>query len=444
MKKRSFKQEMGMFLGMNLIGFFGLAVIYWTGHYYLFNGGESTKIGWFLFLIFIFMGLQYLLFQKYVNKILAPLQDFYQVLNNIQSGNYEQMLQETNIVEIDRLVELINGMMRYFDGVIKNLKRIAAGDLDIQFHENGAINRSLETVVVNYKGLLNVVEAAIQQMNESVAATSSATQQLSSGISEQAGSANEMDASVEEMSQAAQNIANTADKLRESTDRVYGLIEVGRQTLESHRNAMELAKEITKENQRTVATLIENIQKIEGIFHRISDIATETKMLSLNASIEAIKAGEGGKGFSAVAVEIRKLTENILQFTNEVHSVVMVTKNSAHGVQTTSDKTENHIYQIYKQSAELDSQFERIDDETSEILKISQFVSEASNQQKIATLEMSKTIKDTSSVLKESAKSATSIANSMKQLRSFIDHYTNEVNSYFIKKGNINHEIVQN
>jgi len=434
-----------MLLGMNLIGFFVLAIIYWTGYYYLFNHShEVAKIGWFLFLMFIYMGFQYALFRKYVDRILIPLQDFYQVLSNIQKGNYDLMLQESDIIEINELAQLINGMIAYFNNFIKNLQRMAVGDLDIQFQENGALNHSLEAVVVNYKELLNGIKTAIQQMNEAAEETSSATQQLSSGINEQASSANEMDASVEEMSQTAQSIASTAEKLKESTDQVYGLVEIGRAMLESHRKEMEQTKEIAKENQKTVAALIENIRKIEGIFHRITDIATETKMLSLNASIEAIKAGEEGKGFSAVAIEIRKLAENILHFTNEVHSVVTMTNNSVNEVKITSGKTESEIDHIYQQSIELDDRFGKIDEETSEIVKVSQFLSEASSQQKIATLEMTKAIQEASVTLKESAKSATSIANSMRQLRDFIDHYTEEVNSYFINKGNVHHEIIQN
>jgi len=444
MKKRSFKQEMGILLGMNLIGFFVLAITYWTGFYYVFNRSELAKIGWFLFLMLIYMGLQYALFRKYVDRILIPLQDFYQVLNNIQRGNYNLKLQESDIIEINELAQLINGMISYFDNFIKNLQQMAVGDLDIQFQENGVLNRSLEAVVVNYKELLNGIKAAIRQMNEAAEDTSSATQELSSGINEQASSANEMDASVEEISQTAQSIASTAEKLKESTDQVYGLVEIGRAMLESHRKELEQTKKIAKENQKTVAALIENIRKIEGIFHRITDIATETKMLSLNASIEAIKAGEEGKGFSAVAIEIRKLAENILHFTNEVHSVVTITNNSVNEVKITSGKTENEIDHIYQQSIELDDRFGKIDEETSEIVKVSQFLSEASSQQKIATLEMSKTIQEASVTLKESAKSATSIANSMKQLRDFIDHYTEEVNSFFVGKGNVHHEIIEN
>ncbi len=444
MKKKSFQQKMGMLLGVNLVGFFILATIYWMGVHFVFNRNELIKMGWFLVLMLVFMGMQYALFQKYVGKILTPLQEFFAVLNNIQKGDYSRTIQESDIVEIDRLGQLMNGMIVYLKNFISNLKRIAAGDLEIQIHENGALNRSLETVVVNYKGLLDGVKAAIQQMNEAAEDTSTATQELSSGINEQASSANEMDASVEEMSQTAQNIASTAERLKESTDQVYDLVEIGRSMLESHRKEMEQTKEIAKENQKTVAALIENIQKIEGIFHRITDIATETKMLSLNASIEAIKAGEEGKGFSAVAIEIRKLAENILHFTNEVHSVVTLTNNSVNGVKLTSNKTENGIDHIYQQSIELDEQFEKIDEETSEIAKISQFVAESSDQQRIATLEMSKTIKEVSSVLKESAKSATSIAHSMRQLRDFIDQYTEEVNSYFVNKGNVHHEIIEN
>ncbi|GBD93685.1 methyl-accepting chemotaxis protein 4 [bacterium BMS3Abin05] len=444
MKKKSFKQHMTILLGMNVIGFFVLAVVYWVGIYTEFAGTGVGKVIWFLFLILLYTGLQHILFRNYLKKIVNPLRDFYQILQSVREGDYSDSFPESDIKEINGLGELVNEMIHYFDHFIKNMKKMARGDLNIQFTENGLLTQSFQQLVGIYRNLLDGIHISIRQMNEVAEDTSSATQELSSGINEQAISSDEMAASTGEISETAENIAEIAGKLKNSSDSVYNLIEDGHSLLESHQKEMALTREITIRNQKTVARLVEDIQKIEGIFLHISDIATETKMLSLNASIEAMKAGDEGKGFSAVAIEVRKLAENILHFTNEVHSVVMQTNNSVNEVKTTSGQVENVIDNISKQSAKIDKEFGKIDEETNEIVKISQFLSEASAQQKVATMQMSKTMQEASVVLKESAKSAANIAISVKKLKDYIDRYTMEVEANFSDKGSMTYETIKN
>ncbi|HDK36071.1 MAG TPA: hypothetical protein ENG82_04100, partial [Bacteroidetes bacterium] len=144
MKKKSFKQHMTILLGMNVIGFFVLAVVYWVGIYTEFAGTGVGKVIWFLFLILLYTGLQHILFRNYLKKIVNPLRDFYQILQSVREGDYSDSFPESDIKEINGLGKLVNEMIHYFDHFIKNMKKMARGDLNIQFTENGLLTQSFQ------------------------------------------------------------------------------------------------------------------------------------------------------------------------------------------------------------------------------------------------------------------------------------------------------------
>ena len=80
--------------------------------------------------------------------------------------------------------------------------------------------------------------------------------------------------------------------------------------------------DITEAIQKDIVSLSEQTKSIGGFASVINDIASQTNLLSLNASIEAARAGEAGRGFSVVAEEIRKLAEQSLKAAKQIGGIV--------------------------------------------------------------------------------------------------------------------------
>jgi twitching motility protein PilJ len=186
----------------------------------------------------------------------------------------------------------------------------------------GAIADSVNVAVEALRRLVTTINQSALQLDAATRQTQALAQHLakaSSAQSRQIASATEsmasMAASVEEVSGNAERAADVA---RHSVDVAHKGGEAVRRTIDG----MNTIRETIQETSKRIKRLGESSQEIGNIVELITDIAEQTNILALNASIQSSMAGEAGRGFAIVADEVQRLAERAANATRQIEALV--------------------------------------------------------------------------------------------------------------------------
>ena len=180
------------------------------------------------------------------------------------------------------------------------------------------------------------VSRPLQQV---IGAISSSSVQMAASITEQeriasqqAASVNETNTTMEELGASARQSAEQAEAAANGAEKALELSQFGMSRVEETLSNMENTKDKVAAIAQEILLLSEKTGQIREITGLVSDFANETKMLAMNAAVEAVRAGEHGKGFAVLAVETRKLADESKRSAGRINALVA-------DIQKATDKT---------------------------------------------------------------------------------------------------------
>lgn len=172
------------------------------------------------------------------------------------------------------------------------------------------------------RSFIQQLTSAAEQLNQASLNILMATSAQSTSASEQAAAINEITSTINEVKQTSQQALEKAQGVIDVAERSVEASKVGGRAVEQSIEGMHQIKEQVESIAEKILALSEQTQMIGEIIATVNDIAEQSKLLALNASIEAAKAGEHGKGFAVVSMEIRNLAEQSKQATIQVRKIL--------------------------------------------------------------------------------------------------------------------------
>lgn len=225
--------------------------------------------------------------------------------------------------------------------IIKRLKKASQGDLTIQFKNSGSdefgvlrshikevIDHTRELIqeVKEIVGLVSEAAGNVEDVSEKVAESSDRItlmlNEIDEGVSQQAIDSQNCATAMDSLSESIRNIGEDIERVYANSEKTKKIVGGGISTMEELTDKTEETTTITGKVKKDIHKLEEKTAVIGNFVSIINDIAGQTNLLSLNASIEAARVGEAGKGFAVVAEEIRKLADGSLKAAQEIQKVV--------------------------------------------------------------------------------------------------------------------------
>jgi methyl-accepting chemotaxis protein len=263
---------------------------------------------------------------------------------------------------------IARGIVKPINNIMKLMKKAEDGDLTVildhrKLDEIGKLSSSFNIMIKKIKELIgevslvsNKVLKNVEEVAEISMESAEATKQISMAIGEIATGSTEQAKSSSEAIEQIRVLGQKIDVVMENTQKVKA---ISSETKEIGNSSIIVVKELNERTRQSLSKVQEinqdiydlndSSKEIEKIIEVIKSISDQTSLLSLNASIEAARVGEAGKGFTVVANEIKKLSdqskEATMMISNIINNIQNKTKNTVNLV-----KEANNIFREQEKS----------------------------------------------------------------------------------------------
>ncbi|EJO5346662.1 HAMP domain-containing protein [Clostridium botulinum] len=248
------------------------------------------------------------------------------------------------------------------ESIVIKMGKVSQGDFSIKFNPKGqdeisklmnCLNETMEVVrrlidrikdeVITIDGVSQNLSASSEENSASSTQVSNSLQEVAKNSTSEAQQINEATESLLRFGEILDMINNKVNDVAKAGSNIKNSAHEGSEKIDKLVESMEDIKKTFISVTDRISSLNGSVVEISEITDVINDIAEKTNLLALNAAIEAARAGEAGKGFSVVAEEIRKLAEQVLSSSKNIHTLVETVTTNTYDVSNTTKEVSEKI-----------------------------------------------------------------------------------------------------
>lgn len=276
---------------------------------------------------------------------LTSLQQFEAIRNNFTKVREEQVIPLIHAGKADEAINLISNAQAVRMGKMESLadELVASADQNAQralmYSENSgrktlqilgigsfiAVLLSLVMatwMVVSLRTVSRKIKEGVNVLATSASEITASTTQVAAGSAETAAAVNQTTTTIEEVKQTSEVSVQKAKNVADIAKKTVEISETGKQSMDDSIAAMLRIRDQMESIAESIVRLSEQSKDIGDIIATVNDLAEQSNLLAVNASIEAAKAGDQGKGFAVVAQEVKSMASQSKQATAQVRVIL--------------------------------------------------------------------------------------------------------------------------